>query len=186
MLASLLVILKWLAIVAAVLALATWLFIRFHPVFGGEPDARSLARIQASPQFDGQVFRNAEPTPLMSPGNTQPVGVIEWLRNVLTPPEGKVPSELLPNRPLNLHEKPLKDGQFVWLGHSTVLFRLAGKVMSLTRCSTGPRPSRWQGRLSRCGILSPPPTSLHWTSCCCHMTTMTTWTGVPSAIWIRG
>ena len=88
MLAFLLVILKWLAIAAAVLALATWLFIRFHPVFGGEPDARSLARIQASPQFDGQVFRNAEPTPLMSPGNTRPVGVIEWLRNVLTPPAG--------------------------------------------------------------------------------------------------
>ena len=146
MLAFLLVILKWLAIAAAVLALepalpqsparwahaavgATWLFIRFHPVFGGEPDARSLARIQASPQFDGQVFRNAEPTPLMSPGNTQPVGVIEWLRNVLTPPAGKVPSEPLPNRPLNLHEQPLKDGQFVWLGHSTVLFRLAGQVM---------------------------------------------------------
>ena len=129
MFAFLLVILKWLAIVAAVLALATWLFIRFHPVFGGEPDARSLARIQASPQLDGQVFRNAEPTPLMSPGNTQPVGVIEWLRNVLTPPAGKVPSEPLPNRPLNLHEQPLKDGQFVWLGHSTVLFRLAGQVM---------------------------------------------------------
>lgn len=106
-----------------------WRFLRFGPVFGGQPDARSQARIQASPQFDGTAFQNAEPTPMMVPGVTKPVSVLGWLRQVVSPPPGKVPKEPLPNHALNLHASPLQDGQFVWLGHSSVLFRLAGQVM---------------------------------------------------------
>ena len=65
---KLLKILKWLAIIVALLALAAWTFMNFHPVFGGKPDEGSLKRIQASKAYNRALgkFENQKPTPLIT------------------------------------------------------------------------------------------------------------------------
>ena len=47
MLKTTLAILKWLLILAVLLAAGIYLFVRFHPTFGGEPDAQSMAKIMS-------------------------------------------------------------------------------------------------------------------------------------------
>ncbi|ASK26761.1 MBL fold metallo-hydrolase [Neisseria chenwenguii] len=119
-------ILKYLLIIIAVVSLAAYLFTAFHPVFGGKPDAESAAKIQASPQFDGEKFVNAEPTQKITTedGSFQFLG---WLKTFFTPPPDKNPREPLPS------EKPdftkMQNGDFVWFGHSTVAFKTDGKLL---------------------------------------------------------
>lgn len=100
-------------------------FLHWHPVFGGTPDAASRAKIQASKQFDGTQFVNAETTPLNT-GDGDAPGVFSWLKSVITPPPGKQPGAPLPSQPLQADQ--LHNGSFAWLGHSTVLFKTADKV----------------------------------------------------------
>ncbi len=129
MLKTTLAILKWLLILAVLLAAGIYLFVRFHPTFGGEPDAQSMAKIRQSPHFNGQVFVNLEPTEvqLRDGGNTEKPSVIGWLADVTNPPPGKHPAEPLPTLPLG--GTVLQNDQFVWLGHSTLLFKIAGKTL---------------------------------------------------------
>ena len=129
MLKTTLAILKWLLILVVLLAAGIYLFVRFHPTFGGEPDAQSMAKIRQSPHFNGQVFVNLEPTEvqLRDDGNTEKPSVIGWLADVTNPPPGKHPAEPLPTLPLG--GAVLQNDQFVWLGHSTLLFKIAGKTL---------------------------------------------------------
>ncbi|MBP7301623.1 MAG: MBL fold metallo-hydrolase [Brachymonas sp.] len=126
-----LVSLKWLLIFVVLLAAGTYLFIRFHPVFGGQPDAQSMAKIRQSPHFNGEVFVNLEPTEIqLSDGdNTEKPSIIGWLSSVTNPPAGKHPAEPVPTLPLD--NAALKNDRFVWLGHSTLLFKLANKTLLL-------------------------------------------------------
>lgn len=39
------IFLKWLVLLAVLLAVGIYIFLRFHPTFGGEPDAENLAKI---------------------------------------------------------------------------------------------------------------------------------------------
>lgn len=98
-----LVSLKWLLIFVVLLAAGTYLFIRFHPVFGGQPDAQSMAKIRQSPHFNGEVFVNLEPTEIqLSDGdNTEKPSIIGWLSSVTNPPAGKHPAEPVPTLPLD-------------------------------------------------------------------------------------
>lgn len=112
-----------LAIVVAVTAVV---FVRFHPVFGGEPDATSRARIEASPQFDGTRLVNAEPTAIDTATGESP-GMLAWLSSTVRPPPGKHPAEPLPS--VRLAAGQLAEGHLAWLGHSTVIFRMAGKTL---------------------------------------------------------
>ena len=126
--------LKWLAIIALSLGAAIAAFIYLHPVFGGTPDAASLARIQASPNFNGEIFVNPEPTDIQITSGAEDAekpGIIGWLRSVVTPPPGKQPAEPLPTLPLDAAALQAGDERFAWLGHSTVLMRLAGKTLLL-------------------------------------------------------
>ena len=54
--------LKWILIIAVVSAIGIFMFLNFHPVFGGKPDQTSLERIRNSPNFNGTEFVNLEPT----------------------------------------------------------------------------------------------------------------------------
>ena len=54
-------------------------------------------------------------------------GNVLW--QFIFPPKGKNPSEPVQSQKLNLLNEPLTDGEFVWLGHSTVLFKTAGKTI---------------------------------------------------------
>ncbi|MDO5638996.1 MAG: MBL fold metallo-hydrolase [Neisseria sp.] len=119
-------LIKWLLAAVLLLAAAGWAFVTFHPVFGGKPDAASMARIQASPQFDGKQFNNAEPTVIETRGADSP-SIFDWLVSVVSPPPGKHPAAPLPSRRPDM--AAMQDGDFVWLGHSTVLFKTMGKTL---------------------------------------------------------
>ena len=147
MLALLLLIAKWLLmllvallIIIAIIGLATWLFLKLAPTFGGKPDAETLARIKSSKHFDGKTFVNLVPTHAstldindITDGVDEEEGHLLW--QFLFPPKGKNPSQPISSRNLTLIDDArkltttLKDGEFVWLGHSTVIFRMAGKTI---------------------------------------------------------
>ncbi len=120
---------KWLLLIGALLGLAVIAFVRLHPVFGGSPDAASLEKIRRSPQFDGKVFVNLEPTEVQvqQDNDADRPGVLKWIRSVTSPPPGKQPAEPLPSEQPDLSR--LTDRHFVWLGHSSLLFNLGGKMV---------------------------------------------------------
>lgn len=113
-----------LLLLLGLIAAAGFAFYRFHPVFGGQPDAASRARILASPAFNGSKFTNLEVTPLMTGASQE--SPLHWLWSMLNPPPGKHPAEPLPALPLD--NSKLRDGSVAWLGHSTVLFRSGGQT----------------------------------------------------------
>lgn len=140
----LLMLVKWVLIflvtLVVVIAVGTVLFLKFAPTFGGRPDATTLARIKASKHFNGETFVNLIPThasTLDIADITDGVNDDErhLLLQFLFPPKGKNPSQPIISRSLTLIDDAkklsttLKDGEFVWLGHSTVIFRLAGKII---------------------------------------------------------
>lgn len=157
MLALLFLIAKWLLmllvallIIIAIIGLATWLFLKLAPTFGGQPDAETLARIRASKHFDGETFVNLVPTHAstldigdITDGVDDDEGHLLW--QFLFPPKGKNPSQPITSYKLKLVNNDLvnndlvnndkamtttlKDGEFVWLGHSTVLFRMGSKTI---------------------------------------------------------
>lgn len=120
--------LKWLLILLALLAMATVAYVWLHPTFGGKPDEVSLAKIKASPHFNGTVFENLEPTEIQpeQAADSDDGGSFGWL-GYINPPPGKLPSEPLPSVPLNLNA--LQDNRFAWLGHSTLLMKLNGQTL---------------------------------------------------------
>ena len=123
MLKILFTLLKWVLLCFIVLAAAAAAFVYFSPVFGGKPDAASLARIQASPQFKNGVFTNIEPTQIGT-GEEERPSLLTWLSSVLNPPPGKHPAEPLPTHAFD--NAAVVDNSFTWFGHSTVLFQTAG------------------------------------------------------------
>ena len=143
MIYTVLMMVKWLFILLVVLvliiAVGTLLFLKFAPAFGGRPDAETLARIKASKHFNGKTFINIIPTHAstieiedIAAADSSEDGHILW--QFLFPPKGKNPSQPLVSHPLALADSShsssaLKEGEFVWLGHSTVLFRAAGKTL---------------------------------------------------------
>ncbi|KAE9530351.1 MBL fold metallo-hydrolase [Testudinibacter aquarius] len=116
------VLLKWTALCAVLVAVGIAAYVYFAPTFGGKPDAASLARIQASPNFNGEVFVNQEPTTIETIGSNRP-SLMTWLTSVLNPPAGKHPSAPLPT--LTLDQSAVVNNSFTWFGHSTVLFKTA-------------------------------------------------------------
>lgn len=118
-------ILKWLVLLALLLGALAWAFVQWHPVFGGRPDAQSLARMQASKAWRDGAFYNLETTPVLT--SDEAPSVFSWALKMLRPPAGKVPAAPLPSVPLDASK--LQDGALAWLGHSTVLMRLAGKTI---------------------------------------------------------
>lgn len=96
--------LRWRIIPVVLLALTVLAYIYFHPAFGGNPDAASLAKIQASKHHNGITFQNLEPTGLIAPdGKNYPT--LARLVGYFTPPEDKNPTMPLPSEPLRV-DKP--------------------------------------------------------------------------------
>ncbi len=116
-------IFKMLIFLIAILITIIALYINLHPAFGDSPNAESMERIQQSTHFDGKHFKNLINTNATSIGFSQDKRKIDrWalLKNFIFPPDGKNP-EIIKSKKLNV--KNLKNGDFVWLGHSTVLFK---------------------------------------------------------------
>ena len=117
--------LKFLFWLILALVLSITLFVNFAPTFGGSPDQQSQLKIQQSKNHNGDVFINQEPTQLSTVSENSPP-LTEAFMGILSPPPDKNPTEPLPTKKLN--RKNIIDDSFVWLGHSTVIFKTAGKV----------------------------------------------------------
>ncbi len=96
-------------------------------VFGGRAEGERLARIEASPNYRDGQFRNLLPTsavPVRPEGKSVAGDALGLMANHLFPPEGKNPDRPIETVPLRADS--LRNGQFAWLGHSTVLLRIGG------------------------------------------------------------
>ncbi len=117
-------LLKFLKIVLILilgLVLIAILYINFHPTFGGSPNVDSLAKIKQSPHFDGEHFQNLVKTQASTIRiDGDKTDKMALLKNFLFPPEGKNP-EIVNTQKINANV--LKNEEFIWLGHSTVLFK---------------------------------------------------------------
>lgn len=122
-------VLKYLLGLVALAGALIAAFIYLHPVFGGTPDEASMARMKASPNFNGKIFVNRESTELLltQGDSAEKPNVFRWLASVTSPPPGKQPAEPVPVQPLD--KSRLANGRFAWFGHSTVLMKLDDKTI---------------------------------------------------------
>jgi L-ascorbate metabolism protein UlaG (beta-lactamase superfamily) len=113
--------------------------------FGRRAEGERLARMQASPRWAGEGFRNQHP---ITPGLRDPGVPMPTLGQFLCGGERRVPRHALPSqdpRPTWLLP-PASGLRATWLGHSTVLVEIDGHRV-LTDPVWGPRasPSRLAG-----------------------------------------
>ncbi len=108
---------KTLAFLSLVTTAAIAAFVNLAPTFGANPSGESLDRVLASPNSIDGIFVNKIDTPL----NTRSSGKPFSLTAFIFPPEGKNPTSPLPSQRFNSAD--FKEGEFVWFGHSTILFK---------------------------------------------------------------
>jgi L-ascorbate metabolism protein UlaG (beta-lactamase superfamily) len=112
---------------------------------GKKPDGARLERMQASPMWAGDSFRNVHP---ITPGLRDTTAPKPTLSEFLCGGVRRVPSAPLPSLdPTETWAKPADTGlRATWLGHSTVLIEIDG-LRVLTDPVWGPRasPSRLAG-----------------------------------------
>jgi len=113
-------------IVIVLFIASVFAFMKFAPVFGGKPDAKSQKLIEASPNFNGKVFINLEPTIDMVKKSPQ-ASMLNYVPQALFPPKGKLPKRPLPN--LKFDANTLKNGEFIWLGHVSLICKFDGKTI---------------------------------------------------------
>ena len=101
----------------AFIAAAVAAFIFLAPTFGAKPDGDSLARMEQSAHYrDGQFFNNEETlVDTRQPGESMDIA------GYIFPAEDKNPSTPLPS--VQFDKSGFNDRDFVWFGHSTVMFR---------------------------------------------------------------
>ena len=106
---------------------------------GRKPEGARLERIQASPRFDGERFRNRYP---IAPGLRDPNAKMPTISEFLCGGERRFPKGPLPStNPHDAWTKAPSSGlRATWLGHSTVLIEIDG-VRVLTDPVWGPRAS---------------------------------------------
>jgi len=92
---------------------------------GKKPAGARLERIQASPRWTGEQFRNLHP---IAPGLRDPNASMPTLHDFLCGGERRVPRAPLPSvNPLGLWtRRPASGLRATWLGHSTVLIEIDG------------------------------------------------------------
>ena len=94
------------------------------PAFGAAPAGEALVRMQASSNHNGRHFINLVPTT----HNTRQAGdTSAIIGNFFSPPANEYPSQSLPAEKFD--RLLLENGKFVWLGHSTVLFKTSEKTV---------------------------------------------------------
>jgi L-ascorbate metabolism protein UlaG (beta-lactamase superfamily) len=134
---------------------AAWLSTDHFAAFGASPRGASLARIEASPEFVGHRFQNAEPSTVMKPG-----GAWRSLRHWAFGGEMRAPSCPLPlagGTAARLRTPPASGLRVTWLGHSTTLLEIDGaRILTDPIWSERASPSRWIGPKR----FHPPPLAL--------------------------
>ncbi len=126
---KLLKIIKILFLFVIIFILIALLYINFHPIFGDKPNAESMERIKKSPNFDGKHFKNLIPTntgSIIMEKSEEDTDNFVLLKKILFSPKDKNPTSPIKTQALKV--KSLSNGDFVWLGHSTVLFKLDNTI----------------------------------------------------------
>lgn len=82
-----------------------------------------------SPNWHDGSFHNLPDNYLYAGLKNEPLHAGGWLKFFLSRGDGRYPPEPVPAQKIDLHD--LKDGEFVWLGHSSYLCRLAGKLICI-------------------------------------------------------
>lgn len=118
-----LIIAKYFTALVLFIALGITAFVQFAPTFGAAAAGDSLARIQASKNFRDERFHNLVATKLDTSSEQNP----RQLSAFLYPAPNKNPHSALPSQALD--SAKLTPGKFVWLGHSSVLFNVGGKLI---------------------------------------------------------
>lgn len=110
-----------LALLALALAgvTAAGLYLAISPVFGAAPQGARLARMQASPNRDGDRFVNGAPTSM----SVRPGTMLRFFFGG----EDREPAQPLPAAPAGSVPPPGSGPTLRWLGHSALLIELAGR-----------------------------------------------------------
>ena len=112
---------------------------------GRKPEGARLERMQASPLWAGERFRNAYP---ILPGLRDPLARMPTITEFLCGGERRVPRSPLPALdPLAAWAKPPQSGlRATWLGHSTLLVEIDGlRVLTDPVWGLRASPSRFAG-----------------------------------------
>jgi L-ascorbate metabolism protein UlaG (beta-lactamase superfamily) len=120
------------------LVLVVMLYIKLAPQFGAKPSGERLARIEKSPNHGDGRFQNPVATTLrMSPKH-----MFDSMGDFLTGGADRVPDAPIPSVALDpdVFQRRSDELALTWLGHSTVLIEIAGKII-LTDPMFGPRSS---------------------------------------------
>jgi L-ascorbate metabolism protein UlaG (beta-lactamase superfamily) len=89
-------------------------------------DLNRQQRIEESPQWNGETFQNPERVPDVEWG---PSLKMFW-NYFINKPEGSIPDSPLPMEPFDISQwNGQQDLQFAWLGHTTFLIKIDGKVI---------------------------------------------------------
>lgn len=128
-------ILVWLIGAVVLMSLAVTAFVYLAPIFGAAGERGDDPRIAASAQFDGEQFRNADQTEVMTEGQVDPD---RSTLDFFFPPEGKRPVAPIPS--VRFHASELSNGHAAWLGHSTFLFRIGDRAVLVDPVFFDPSP----------------------------------------------
>lgn len=107
--------------------LACFLFLKYHPVFGGKASKEKTNVLSQSENFARKKFINQIPT-VMDTRITTMVGI---LRDFIKGNPNRKPKRAIPVEPLNSVIMPDKYTKVTWFGHSTILLEMDGKRLLL-------------------------------------------------------
>ena len=114
-----------LLLLIALTAIAIVAFLHTAPTFGASPSGRSIVKIEQSEQFKNGKFVNSVETKI----DTRRAGESMDLTTYVFPADGKNPSSPLPS--VEFDPENFNSGDFVWFGHSSILFR-SGELTVIT------------------------------------------------------
>ncbi|RIY38534.1 MBL fold metallo-hydrolase [Psittacicella gerlachiana] len=127
-------IFKWLLIVLVVLSVALFLFVKFAPVFGGKPNAQTLARMEQAPTYNvqTQTFSNLVEIPVSVEVEGQENKsrwrlLYDFIAENTFRENPRAPKSPLPS--VQPQVSTLTNGEFIWLGHSTLVGKLENQVI---------------------------------------------------------
>jgi L-ascorbate metabolism protein UlaG (beta-lactamase superfamily) len=132
------------AFVVGVLLFLAWLSTDHFRAFGGSPSETTLARMGSSGHFKDGEFENLEPTDVMRKG-AYLGSLADWaLGKEMRVPTCPLP--LFPDVAARLRVPPATGLRVTWLGHSTALVEVDGKVILTDPIwSERASPSEWVG-----------------------------------------
>lgn len=133
------------ALLLTALALAAALYVSSDGLrsFGASAEGERLARIQASPRYQGGRFVNDLETGTVNPNDIWPMLKEQFTGTQRRTPQGPIPVR----NPRAAYEAPPESGlRVTWMGHSTMFIEIDGARI-LTDPVWGERasPSRWVG-----------------------------------------